>query len=102
MLAQVTSAWLEGTYSGWLYVILDTIGNGHQPSWPTVTVGAMGIISPPLKGTIEYYIYSNTFTREPIMCGSFQEFLAEPQCFECNECSLAAPNLEVTSPVNPL
>ena len=92
VLAQVTSAWLEGTYGKWLSVTLDTVGDGHQSSGPAVTVGAMGIFSPPLKGTIEYYISSG----EQMICGYFQEFWAE-DCFECNNCSLAAPSLEVTS-----
>ena len=98
VLAQVTSAWLEGAYGKWLSVTLDTIGDGRQSSGPAVTVGAMGIFSPPLKGTIEYYISSG----EQIICGYFQEFWASEQCFECNNCSLAAPSLEVTSQVNPL
>ena len=98
VLAQVTSAWLEGAYGKWLSVILDTIGDGCQSSGPAMTVGAMGIFSPPLKGTIEYYISSG----EQIICGYFQEFWASEQCFECNNCSLAAPSLEVTSQVNPL
>ena len=97
VLAQVTSAWLEGAYGKWLSVTLDTIGDGHQSSGHAVTVGAMGIFSPPLKGTIEYYISSG----EQIICGYFQEFEAE-DCFECNNCSLAVPSLEVTSQVNPL
>ena len=98
MFAQVTSAWLEGTYGDQLNVILDTVGDGRQSSGPTVTVGAMGIFSPPLRGTIEYNIRNGD--SEQFVCGSLLEFCAE-QCFECNECSLAVPSLEVTSPVNP-
>ena len=97
VLAQVTSAWLEGTYGNELSVTLDTVGDGHQSSGPTVTLGAMGIFSPPLKGTIEYIISS--YCGEQISCGSFQEIMAE-DCFKCNNCSLAIPSLEVTSQVN--
>ena len=97
VLAQVTSAWLEGTYGNELSVTLDTVGDGHQSSGPTVTLGAMGIFSPPLKGTIEYIISS--YSGEQISCGSFQEIMAE-DCFKCNNCSLAIPSLEVTSQVN--
>ena len=91
MLAQVTSAWQGGTYGGWLCVTLDTVGDGHQSSVPTMTVGAMGIFSPPLKGTIEYYISSMGH----FAYGNAQEFWTSEQAYECNECSLAAPSLEV-------
>ena len=89
-LAQVTSAWLEGRYS-LLNVILDTIGDGRLSSGPTVTVGAMGIFSPPLKGTIEYYIYS----WEQFALGITQEFSTSEESYVCYDCSFAAPLLEV-------
>ena len=91
MLAQVTSAWLEGTYGDSLNVILDTIGDGRQSSGPIVTVGAEGIFSPPVKGTIDYYISSGGqdaygYTPEFWLCG---------ESYKCNDCSLATPSIEV-------
>ena len=87
-LAQVTSAWLEGTYGNSLNVILDTVGDGRQS---TATVGAMGIYSPPLKGTIEYQIVS----WEQIAYGYTQEFWTSEASYVCYNCSLAAPKMEV-------
>ena len=89
MLAQVTSAWPEGTYGSWLNVILDNCRRRSS----VVRQWARWVFSVHLsKEQLNITLIKGNKSPQ---YGYTQEFWTSTESYKCNNCSLAAPSLEV-------